>query len=87
MRHLSMAERAQLFMFFNIMHVHSALSSFSTSQQTHCVSGTQVSMLMLSREIIVVYYKNHMNHKNTLCWRSTELCMSKQTIHAVTTGF
>jgi hypothetical protein len=36
-----------------------------TSQETHCVSAPNRSMLL--REIIAVYCENHTEHINTLC--------------------
>jgi hypothetical protein len=38
-----------------------------TSQEAHYVSATKPNRLMLFREIIAVYYENHMGQMNTLC--------------------
>jgi hypothetical protein len=36
------------------------------SQETHCISITEIGRLMLFREIIVIYCENHTKHKHNL---------------------
>jgi hypothetical protein len=48
------------------------MNSVPTSQETHCVFATKPNRLMLFREIIVVYCKNHTEHTNTLCGQNAE---------------
>jgi hypothetical protein len=42
-------------------------NSVRTSQETHYVSATKLNRLMLFREIIAVYFENHMEHRNIFC--------------------
>jgi translation initiation factor IF-1 len=42
-------------------------NSVRTSQETHHVSVTESSRLMLFRETVAVYCENHTEHINTLC--------------------
>jgi hypothetical protein len=42
-------------------------NSVRTSQHTRCVSITKTNRLMVLREIIPVYFKNHMKTINTPC--------------------
>jgi hypothetical protein len=41
--------------------------SVRTSHETHYVSATETSQLMLFSETIVVYCESHMKHTDTLC--------------------
>jgi hypothetical protein len=41
--------------------------------QQNLVSMTTISWLMMSKEIIAVYYENHTKHINTLCVQNAEL--------------
>jgi hypothetical protein len=43
-----------------------------TSQETHYVSATEPTRLMLFRETVAVYCENHMEHTNTLCGQNAE---------------
>jgi hypothetical protein len=54
-------------------------NSVRTSQETHYVSATETSCLMLFKEKIAVYCETRTKHINTLC-------MLKQMVHMVTTG-
>jgi hypothetical protein len=58
-----------------------------TSQETHYVSATKPSRLMLFGEIIAVYCENHTEHTNTLCGQNAEFWILKQMVHIVTNGF
>ena len=44
-------------------HGNDIFSSVATSQRTHLVSTTKTGRLLLCTEIIVVYCKNHVEHK------------------------
>jgi hypothetical protein len=44
-----------------------------TWQETHYVSATKPSRLMLFRETVAVYSENHMEHTNTLCGQNAEI--------------
>ena len=52
----------------------------------HPVSVTQISHLMLYREIIDGYSEIHIKHINTLCGQNVELLNVKLVVHTVTTG-
>jgi hypothetical protein len=54
--------------FFTILYKNSV----RTSQETHYVSATKTSRLMLFREIVDVYCENQMKHTNTLCGKNAE---------------
>jgi hypothetical protein len=43
-----------------------------TSQETHYVSATKPSRLMLFRETVAVYCENHTEHTDTLCGQNAE---------------
>jgi hydroxyacyl-ACP dehydratase HTD2-like protein with hotdog domain len=43
-----------------------------TSQETHYVSSTKPSWLMLFEETVAVYCENYMEHTNTLCGQKTQ---------------
>jgi hypothetical protein len=43
-----------------------------TSQETHYVSATTPSRLMLFGETVAVYCENHTEHTNTLCGQNAE---------------
>jgi hypothetical protein len=45
-----------------MMYVH----SICTSQETHYVSATKCSRLMLFEQTVAVYCENHTEHTNTL---------------------
>jgi hypothetical protein len=47
-------------------------TSVRTSQDTYYASAAKIMRLMLFREIIAVYYKNHIKHANTLCGQNAE---------------
>jgi hypothetical protein len=49
------------------------IDSFCTSQETHYVSGRKPNRLMLFREKIFVYCKNHIKHTNALWGKNAEL--------------
>jgi hypothetical protein len=36
-------------------------------QETHYVSATEISRLILFKETVAVYCKNHTEHSNTFC--------------------
>jgi hypothetical protein len=42
---------------------------------------------MIFKEIITVYCENHMKHTNMFCWKNAEICLLKQGVHMITTGF
>jgi hypothetical protein len=48
------------------------INSVRTSQETHYVSATKPSRLMLFRERVAVYCENHTEHTNTLCGQKPE---------------
>jgi hypothetical protein len=57
-------------------------NSVRTSQETHYVSATKPSRLMLFRETVAVYRENHTEHTDTLC-----VCVQNieiQVVHIVT---
>jgi hypothetical protein len=54
-----------------------------TSQETHYVSATKTNRLMLFRETIAIYCKNH----NTHCEQNAQFNMLKQVVIIVTTSF
>jgi hypothetical protein len=43
-------------------------TSVPSYEETHYISITKTSRLMLFREIIRAYFNNHTNPRNTLCW-------------------
>jgi hypothetical protein len=43
------------------------MDSVRTAQETHYVSATKTSRLMLFRETVGVYCENRTEHTNTLC--------------------
>jgi hypothetical protein len=49
-----------------------------TAQQTHSVSVTKTSQLMLYREIIAVCSEIHKKHINTLCGQNGKLLSIKR---------
>jgi hypothetical protein len=44
--------------------------SVRTPQETHYVTTTKPNRLMLFGETVAVYYENHTEHTNTLCWQN-----------------
>jgi hypothetical protein len=48
-------------------------NSVRTSQETHYVSATETSRLMLFGETVAVYCENHTEHTNTLRGQNSEL--------------
>jgi hypothetical protein len=46
-----------------------------TSQETHYVSATKPTRLMLFGETVAVYWANHTEHTDTLCGQNAELCV------------
>jgi hypothetical protein len=57
-----------------------------TSQETHYVSTTKPSRLMLFRERNAAYCENHTKHTDTLCGQNAEFSVLKHMAHIVTTG-
>jgi hypothetical protein len=47
-------------------------NSVRTSQETHHVSATKPSRLMLFGETVAVYCENHTEHTDTLCGQNVE---------------
>jgi hypothetical protein len=58
--------------------------SVRTSQETHHVSATETSRLMLFRETVAVYCENHTDHTDTLCGQNAEVLKVE---HVVTEVF
>jgi hypothetical protein len=58
-------------------------SSVRASQETHYVSFTKPNRLILFREIIAVYCKNHMEHMSTLCVKKIKslFLLNKWNVH------
>jgi hypothetical protein len=48
-----------------------------TSQETHYFSATETSRLILFRETVAVYCKNHKEHTNTLRGQNAEFIYDK----------
>jgi hypothetical protein len=55
---------------FILIHKHSVRAS----QERHYVTATKPNRLMLFRETVAVYCKNHTEHTNTLCGQNAEFC-------------
>jgi predicted Zn-dependent protease with MMP-like domain len=53
-----------------------------TSEETHYVSATKPSRLMLFRETVVVYCENHTENTG----QNAEFGILKQVVHIITTG-
>jgi hypothetical protein len=49
------------------------INSVRTSQETHYVSSAEPNRLMLFRETVAVYRKNHTEHINTLCGQNADI--------------
>jgi hypothetical protein len=47
-----------------------------TSQETHCISATETSRLMLCGETVAVYCENRTEHTDTPCRENAELLIS-----------
>jgi hypothetical protein len=43
-----------------------------TSQETHYISATEPSWLMLFKETFAIYCENHTEHTDTLCGQNAE---------------
>jgi hypothetical protein len=57
---------------------HNASSTLvRTSNKTQLLFLTQINRLILFKEIITVYYENHIKPTNTLCGQNTELLFVK----------
>jgi hypothetical protein len=52
-------------------------TEFRTSQETHHISATKPNRLMLFRETVTVYCKNHTEHTDKLCEHNAELLYVK----------
>jgi hypothetical protein len=57
------------------LHVTIFKNSVRTSQETHYISTTKLSRLMLFGEIIAIYCENHTEHTNTLFGQNVKLLM------------
>jgi hypothetical protein len=44
-----------------------------TSRETHYVSATETSRLMLFRETVAVYCENHTEHADTMCGQKADV--------------
>jgi hypothetical protein len=62
------------------------LWKWKCSQETHYVSATKSSRLILFRETAAVYCENHTEHTDTLCGHNAEFGMLKQVVYIVTAG-
>jgi hypothetical protein len=51
-----------------------------TSQETHYVSATETNRLMLFRETVAVYCKNHVEYTTTLSGQNTEAAHEYQRV-------
>jgi hypothetical protein len=49
-----------------------AENSGRMSQETHYISATKPSWLILFRKTVAVYCENHMEHTNTLCGQNSK---------------
>jgi hypothetical protein len=58
--------------------LNSIKNSVPASEKTQCVSITKISWMMLFKEIIIVYSKNHMELINALCEQSAGLFIVKE---------
>jgi hypothetical protein len=57
-----------LFTLWQLKWIHSVYKeSDHTSQRTHCVAFKKNNQWLSYTEIVAVYCKNHISHKNTLC--------------------
>jgi hypothetical protein len=56
-----------------------------TSQETHYVSVTKPSRLLLFRETVAVYCENRTEHTDALCGQNVEFLYLKAGVHIVTT--
>jgi hypothetical protein len=59
--------------------------SVCTSQETHYVSVTKPNWLVLFRETVAVYCKNHTEHTDILCGQSADFSVVNLVVHIVTT--
>jgi hypothetical protein len=60
-------------------------NSVRTSQETHYISATKKSLLMLFRETVDIYCENHTEHTDILWGRIQSFGMLKSVVYIVTT--
>jgi hypothetical protein len=69
------------FVFCSLLTQSLYRTSIRTSQETHYVSATETTRLMLFGETVAVYCENHTEHINTLCGQNAEtLCIRIQSV-------
>jgi hypothetical protein len=57
-----------------------------TSQETHYVSATETSRLMLFTKTVAVYYENHTEHTNILSKSKSKLYYNTQSVGQLVSG-
>jgi hypothetical protein len=63
------------------------MNSVRTSQETHYISATKITRLILFREMVAVYCESHTKHTNTLCGQNAEFYLLKRVVHTEPLGF
>lgn len=61
--------------------------SVSTSQKEYWISIAKMKQLMLFREVITLYYMNHMKCMSVLCVHNAEFWFSQWVLHVTTSQF